>query len=131
MDTLSPGRNDMLVQPPRASTDGAFPSMDQSPDSRPIAGTTWMRTCGLVQMNSFTTPETVMVFSRSNMAKEWCADAGQARPVKAPKTAIKRQNCIICSAGRNGPAILQQLYAAAAAFPQMRNEGESTPLRIL
>src|SRR5579872_4487243 len=75
-DTLSPGLSEFTVQPPRASTVGALPSMNQS-----IGGSPWpspmsnrITTCGLVQENSLTVPETVNVFSRSYIAKEWWAE---------------------------------------------------------
>src|SRR6185503_12831877 len=48
--------------------------------------------CGLVQLNSVTVPLMVMTFSPSNIAPEWCTNAGAEKAVmtaaNAPVTSV-------------------------------------------
>src|SRR5438270_9478607 len=77
--TLSPGLMVSGRQPPELACAVACISNDHS-TAFPLvsAAMTCSHTCGLVHSNSLTTPETVIVFSGSNMAKEWCATTGPA-----------------------------------------------------
>src|SRR6201985_2805237 len=77
---LSPGFSDVRFQPARDRPLGLPPSIEYS-TSLPVAGsftTSWIQLCGLVHWKSFTVPSSVTFFWLSNIANEWCAEAGAA-----------------------------------------------------
>src|SRR2546423_429379 len=89
--TLSPGFTVSGRQPPELACAVACISNDHSTGlPAASAAITCSHTCGFVHSNSLTTPETVMVFSGSNIANEWCATAV---PADSANAALNANNC--------------------------------------
>src|SRR5689334_2055432 len=82
---------EVRFQPWRDWPLGLPPSIDHS-TSLPEASLTisWTQLCGLVHWNSLTVPSRVTVLALSNMANEWCAEAGTAPSARAAPTAAIR-----------------------------------------
>ena len=85
--TLSPAFSVVRFQPRRASPFGLPPSTDHSSIwPWALRTLTWTQVWGLVHWNSLTVPSSVTFFELSNIANEWCADAGAATSNASPAT---------------------------------------------